>query len=163
MTGKFYLFPAIQNADSLSWKMFLCRGRVWNISVFGIFPCLGLQKMEKKGREKPMLFAGVWCSFALFGSVWSGVWGSNVWECSLKCVSEPSAGTLPPSLALSSAPAVYLWHSFGLRVSNKTFFFWDGCGIGFCILKEIPSGVSRKDRLNRHRGAAQEMRRINKE
>ena len=37
--------------------------------------------MEKKGREKPMLFAGVW----------SGVWGSNVWECSPKASALPTA------------------------------------------------------------------------
>ena len=64
--------------------------------------------MEKNGREKPMLFTTFGCSLALFGSVWSGVWDSNVWECGPKRVSEPSAGTLSPSLALSSAPAVYL-------------------------------------------------------
>ena len=71
-----------------------------------------------------------------------------------KRVSELSNGTLPPSLALSAAPAIPLWHSFALRVSSKTFSFWDGCGIGFCILKDVPSGVNRKDRLNRHRGDA---------
>ncbi len=40
--------------------------------------------MEKNGREKPMLFTTFGCSLALFGSVWSGVWDSNVWECGPK-------------------------------------------------------------------------------
>lgn len=64
--------------------------------------------MEKKGREKPLLSAVFQCSLTLFGSVWTGVWGSNVWECGPKRVSELSNSTLPPSLALSSAQAVYL-------------------------------------------------------
>lgn len=73
-----------------------------------MFPRLGLQEMKKKGREKRLLPAAYQWSLTLFGSVWFGVWGSNVWECGPKCVSEPSAGTLSPSLALSSAPAVPL-------------------------------------------------------
>ena len=73
-----------------------------------MFPRLGLQEMKKKGREKRLLPAAYQWSLTLFGSVWFGVWGSNVWECGPKCVSEPSADTLPSSLTLSSASAVPL-------------------------------------------------------
>ena len=102
--------------------------------------------MEKRGREKPLLSAAFQCSLTLFGSVWSGVWGSNVWECGPKCVSEPSAGTLPPSLALSAAWVVPLQNSFALLVSRNPFAFWDLCGIGFCILKDVPPGLRGDDR-----------------
>lgn len=78
------------------------------MGVFEMFPHLGLQEMEKKGRDNPLLAAAFQCSLTLFGSIWSGVWDSNVWECGPKCVSEPSTGTLSPSLALSAAPAIPL-------------------------------------------------------
>ena len=110
-----------------------------------------------------MLFTAFGCSLALFGSVWSGVWDSNVWECGPKRVSEPSAGTLQPSLALSAAPALPLWHSFALVVSRKNLVFWDLYGMGFCILKDVPSGLSRDSGPDQRRGGAQKLRRINKE
>ena len=71
--------------------------------------------------------------------------GDRVRTCGLmvpKSVSEPSSGTLAPSLALSAAPAVPLWNSFALLVSGAAFVFWGWCGIAFCILKEVPSGCS---------------------
>lgn len=37
---------------------------------------------------------------------------------------------------------------------KQTFSFWDGCGIGFCILKEVPSGMSGDDRPDRRREGA---------
>ena len=78
-------------------------------------------------------------------------------------MSELSAGTLPPSLALSSAPAVPLKSSFALLVSRKPFAFWDLCGIGFCVLKDVPPGLRGNGRLDHLNGGAQELRRINKE
>ena len=78
------------------------------MGVFEMFPHLGLQEMEKKGRDNPLLAAAFQCSLTLFGSIWSGVWDSNVWECGPKRVSELSDSTLPPSLALSSAWVVPL-------------------------------------------------------
>ena len=69
-------------------------------------------------------------------------WGdSNSRHLAPKCVSEPSAATFPPSLALSSAWAVPLENSFALLVSRNPFVFWDLCGIGFCILKDVPPGL----------------------
>ena len=46
-----------------------------------------------------------------------------------------------PSLALSVAPTVPLWNSFALFVSGIAFVFWDLCGIEFCILKVLPTGI----------------------
>ena len=57
-------------------------------------------------------------------------------------MSEPSARTLVPSLALSVAPTVPLWNSFGLFISATAFGFWDLCGIEFCILKVLPTGFT---------------------
>ena len=54
-------------------------------------------------------------------------------------MSEPSARTLVPSLALSVAPTVPLWNSVALFVSATAFGFWDLCGIEFCILKVLPT------------------------
>ena len=45
------------------------------------------------------------------------------------------------SLALSGTPAVPLWNSIGLFISATAFGFWDLCGIEFCILKVLPTGV----------------------
>ena len=58
-----------------------------------------------------------------------------------KCVAELSTGTLPPSLALSSAPPVPLQHSFAMLASRNPFVFWDLCGIRFCVLKDVPLGL----------------------
>ena len=57
-----------------------------------------------------------------------------------KPMSEPSGSPVAPSLALSGTPSVPLWNSFALFVSGTTFVFWDLCGIGFCIFKDVPSG-----------------------
>lgn len=59
-----------------------------------------------------------------------------------KPMSEPSARTLMPSLALSVAPTVPLWNSIGLFISATAFVFWDLCGIDFCILKVLPTGFT---------------------
>ena len=95
--------------------------------------------------------------------VWSEWGDSNSRHLAPKCVSEPSAGTLPPSLALSAAWVVPLQNSFALLVSRNPFVFWDLCGIGFCVLKDVPPGLRGNDRLDHLSGGAQELRRINKE
>ena len=58
-----------------------------------------------------------------------------------KPMSEPSCRPVTPCLALSVAPAVPLWNSFALFVSGTAFVFWDLCGIEFCILKVLPTGI----------------------
>ena len=45
-------------------------------------------------------------------------------------------------LLLSGTPAVPLWNSFALFVSGTAFGFWDLCGIEFCILKVLPTGIA---------------------
>ena len=119
--------------------------------------------MEKRGREKPLLSAAFQCSLTLFGSVWSGVWGSNVWECGSKPVSKPSDRTLVPSLALSGTPAVPLWNSIGLFVSDTAFVFWDLCGMKFCILKVLPTRFTSNSGCFLPQRAAQKLRHINNE
>ena len=57
-------------------------------------------------------------------------------------MSQPSGRPVAPSLALSVAPAVPLWNSFGLFISDTAFVFWDLCGIEFCILKVLPTGFT---------------------
>ena len=56
-------------------------------------------------------------------------------------MSELSARGLAHSLALSGTPAVPLWNSIGLFISATAFGFWDLCGIEFCILKVLPTGI----------------------
>ena len=83
-------------------------------------------------------------------------------SCSQTCVgtfSRHSTALFGPFLCLGSSFLTL----FCPACFKQTFAFWDGCGIGFCILKEVPSGVSSDNRPDRLRGAAQEMRRINKE
>ena len=70
---------------------------------------------------------------------WSEWRGSNSRPRGPKPMSEPSARTLLPSLALSVAPTVPLWNSFGLFISAIAFGFWDLCGMKFCILKVLPT------------------------
>ena len=57
-------------------------------------------------------------------------------------MSELSARGLAASLALSGTPAVPLWNSFALFISDTAFVFWDLCGIEFCILKVLPTGFT---------------------
>jgi len=57
-------------------------------------------------------------------------------------MSEPSCRPVAPSLTLSGTPAVPLWNSFTLFVSDATFVFWDLCGMKFCILKVLPTGIA---------------------
>ena len=71
--------------------------------------------------------------------IWSEWRGSNPRPDGPKPMSEPSARTLVPSLALSVAPTVPLWNSIGLFISAITFGFWDLCGMEFCILKVLPT------------------------
>ena len=74
--------------------------------------------------------------------VWSEWRDSNSRHPAPKCVSEPSASTLPPSLALSVAPTVPLWSSVALLASDAAFAFRDLCGMKFCILKVLPTGYT---------------------
>lgn len=78
-------------------------------------------------------------------------------------MSEPSARTLVPSLALSVAPTVPLWNSVALFVSAAAFGFWDLRGMEFCILKVLPTGIGSGGGLSLPQRAAQKLRRINKE
>ena len=68
-----------------------------------------------------------------------------------------------PSLALSVAPTVPLWNSIGLFISATAFGFWDLCGIEFCILKVLPTGIGSGGGRFLLQRAAQKLRRINKE
>ena len=72
---------------------------------------------------------------------WSEMGDSNSRPDGPKPMSEPSGSPVVPSLALSVAPAVPLWNSFALFVSGTAFAFWDLCGIKFCILKVLPTGI----------------------
>ena len=94
---------------------------------------------------------------------WSEWRGSNSRPRGPKPMSEPSARTLLPSLALSVAPTVPLWNSFGLFISAIAFGFWDLCGMKFCILKVLPTGFTSNSRCFLPQRAAQKLRRINKE
>ena len=80
-----------------------------------------------------------------------------------KPMSEPSGSPVAPSLALSGTPAVPLWNSFALFISDTAFVFWDLCGIEFCILKVLPTGFTSNSRCFLPQRAAQKLRRINKE
>ena len=94
---------------------------------------------------------------------WSEWGDSNARSLEPKPMSELSARGLAHSLALSGTPAVPLWNSIGLFISATAFVFWDLCGIGFCVLKDIPPSLRGNGRANYRRGATQELRRINKE
>ena len=59
-------------------------------------------------------------------------------------MSDCSSEHLADSMTLSADPALPLWNFVGLFVSGITFAFWDCCGIGVCILKDIPTGVVSK-------------------
>ena len=73
---------------------------------------------------------------------WSEMGDSNSRHLAPKPMSQPSGRPVAPSLALSVAPAVPLWNSFGLFISDTAFVFWDLCGIEFCILKVLPTGFT---------------------
>ena len=89
--------------------------------------------------------------------------GSNARSPGPKPMSEPSGSPVAPSLVLSGTPAVPLWNSFALFVSGTTFVFWDLCGIEFCILKVLPTGIVPGSGCFLPQRAAQKLRRINKE
>ena len=78
-------------------------------------------------------------------------------------MSELSARGLAASLALSGTPAVPLWNSIGLFILGTAFGFWDLCGMEFCILKVLPTGIGSCGGLSLPQRAAQKLRRINKE
>ena len=78
-----------------------------------------------------------------FQGLWSEMGDSNSRHLAPKPMSEPSGRTESPSLALSGTPAVPLWNSIGLFISGTAFGFWDLCGIGFCVLKDVPPGLKR--------------------
>ena len=88
---------------------------------------------------------------------------SNSRHLAPKPMSEPSARTLTPSLVLSGTPAVPLWNSFALFISDTAFVFWDLCGMKFCILKVLPTGFTSNSGCFLPQRAAQKLRRINKE
>ena len=94
---------------------------------------------------------------------WSEQCGSNARSPGPKPMSEPSGSPVAPSLVLSGTPAVPLWNSFALFVSGTTFVFWDLCGIEFCILKVLPTGIVPGSGCFLPQRAAQKLRRINKE
>lgn len=109
--------------------------------------------MNKKNPLKSTDFRGFWSE-----------WGdSNARSLEPKPMSEPSARPVAPSLALSGTPAVPLWNSFALFISDTAFVFWDLCGIEFCILKVLPTGFTSNSRCFLPQRAAQKLRRINKE
>ena len=88
---------------------------------------------------------------------------SNSRHLAPKLMSEPSGRPVKPSLVLSSTPAVPLWNSFALFVSGAAFGFWDLCGIEFCILKVLPTGIVPGGGCFLPQRAAQKLRRINNE
>ena len=94
---------------------------------------------------------------------WSEMGDSNSRHLAPKPMSEPSDRPVTPSLVLSGTPAVPLWNSFALFVSGTTFVFWDLCGIEFCILKVLPTGIVPGSGCFLPQRAAQKLRRINKE
>ena len=94
---------------------------------------------------------------------WSEWGDSNARSLEPKPMSEPSGSPVAPSLALSGTPAVPLWNSIGLFISDTAFVFWDLCGIEFCILKVLPTGFAPRQRVILPLTATQKLRRINKE
>ena len=91
-------------------------------------------------------------------------WGdSNARSLEPKPMSEPSCRPLAPSLALSGTPAVSLWNSFALFVSDAAFVFWDLCWMKFCILKVLPTGFASNSGWILPQKTAQKLRRINNE
>ena len=99
----------------------------------------------------------------LFKVFWSECGDSNPGPPAPKPMSKPSGRTVSHSLALSGTPAVPLWNSIGLFISATAFGFWDLCGIEFCILKVLPTGVTSNSGCFLPQRAAQKLRRINKE
>lgn len=95
--------------------------------------------------------------------LWSEMGDSNSRPDGPKPMSELSARGLAHSLALSGTPAVPLWNSIGLFISATAFGFWDLCGIEFCILKVLPTGIGPGGGRFLLQRAAQKLRRINKE
>ena len=77
-----------------------------------------------------------------FWQSWSEWGDSNSRHLAPKPMSEPSGSPVASSLVLSSTPAVPLWNSFALFVSDTAFVFWDLCGMEFCILKVLPTGFT---------------------
>ena len=98
-----------------------------------------------------------------FQGLWSEMGDSNSRPDGPKPMSKPSARGLAHSLALSGTPAVPLWNSIGLFISATAFGFWDLCGIEFCILKVLPTGIVPGGGCFLPQRAAQKLRRINKE
>ena len=98
-----------------------------------------------------------------FWQSWSEWGDSNSRHLAPKPMSEPSGSPVAPSLVLSSTPAVPLWNSFALFVSDTAFVFWDLCGMEFCILKVLPTGFTFNSRCFLPQRAARKLRRINKE
>ena len=98
-----------------------------------------------------------------FRGFWSEMGDSNSRPDGPKPMSKPSGRTVSHSLALCGTPAVPLWNSIGLFISATAFGFWDLCGIEFCILKVLPTGIVPGSGCFLPQRAAQKLRRINKE
>lgn len=98
-----------------------------------------------------------------FQGLWSEMGDSNSRPDGPKPMSEPSGSPVAPCLVLSGTPSVPLWNSFALFVSGTTFVFWDLCGMKFCILKVLPTGIVPGSGCFLPQRAAQKLRRINKE
>ena len=113
------------------------RGLVFNSLTFSCY----LAIIFCKNAEMPHFRAAFLLCIFFINTFWSEWGDSNSRHLAPKCVSEPSAGTLPPSLALSAAWVVPLQNSCALLVSRNPFVFWDLCGIGFCVLKDVPPGL----------------------
>lgn len=78
-----------------------------------------------------------------------------------KPMSDCSAEHLADSLTLSADPTITLRNFAALLLSGIPFSFWDYCGIGVCILKEISSAFSSNKGLWLR--MTQKMSRINKD
>lgn len=138
---------------------YTCLRHIWQYAggiIHRDLGCAQLRWQRQRIRKTPlksMISEGFW-------SEWRG---SNSRPRGPKPMSEPSGSPVAPSLVLSGTPAVPLWNSFALFVSGTTFVFWDLCGIEFCILKVLPTGIVPGSGCFLPQRAAQKLRRINKE
>ena len=98
-----------------------------------------------------------------FQGLWSEMGDSNSRPDGPKSMSVSSNRTFLRFLLLSSTLAVPLWNSFALSISDTAFVFWDLCGMKFCILKVLPTGIVPGSGCFLPQRAAQKLRRINKE
>ena len=95
--------------------------------------------------------------------LWSEMGDSNSRPDGPKSMSVSSNRAFVRFLVLSATPVVPLWNSIGLFISATAFVFWDLCGMEFCILKVLPTGIGSGGGRFLPQRAAQKLRRINKE